>query len=131
MGSWKLLLHSTVSSCLPEREIASSIEEVKEESCSEDERNCFSLANGRTESQFSTMPSSAAELHFFGASLQLRGVSPIVQPLIDSSKNILVYNGRFLFSSLDFLHCFFFFFFKEKFDCCWILNLDSIVMLFF
>ncbi|KAL6294857.1 hypothetical protein ACE6H2_002999 [Prunus campanulata] len=100
LGSWKLLLHSTVSSCLPEREIASSIEEVKEESCSEDERNCFSLANGRTESQFSTMPSSAPELHFFGASLQLRGISPIVQPLIDSSKNILVYNGE-IFGGID------------------------------
>lgn len=100
LGSWKLLLHSTVSSCLPELEIASSIEEVKEESCSEDERNCFSLANGRTESQFSTMPSSAAELHFFGASLQLRGISPIVQPLIDSSKNILLYNGE-IFGGID------------------------------
>lgn len=35
----------------------------------------------------------AAELHFIGATLQLRGKNPIVQPLEDASGNILVYNG--------------------------------------
>ncbi|XP_044491025.1 asparagine synthetase domain-containing protein 1 isoform X2 [Mangifera indica] len=34
------------------------------------------------------------ELLFIGATLQLRGVNPISQPLQDSSKNILVYNGE-------------------------------------
>lgn len=43
------------------------------------------------------------ELLFIGATLQLRGVNPIIQPLQDSSKNILVYNGKFivLFNLLD------------------------------
>ncbi|THU51486.1 hypothetical protein C4D60_Mb06t31540 [Musa balbisiana] len=35
-----------------------------------------------------------AELYFLGATLQLRGASPIFQPLVDSSGNILVYNGE-------------------------------------
>lgn len=30
---------------------------------------------------------------FIGATLQLRGVYPITQPLVDKSRNILVYNG--------------------------------------
>lgn len=37
---------------------------------------------------------SEAELCFIGATLQLRGTSPIVQPLVDASGNILVYNGE-------------------------------------
>ncbi|XWS34198.1 hypothetical protein CRYUN_Cryun21dG0019900 [Craigia yunnanensis] len=35
-----------------------------------------------------------AELVFVGATLQLRGVNPVSQPLVDSSGNILVYNGE-------------------------------------
>ncbi|VFQ66642.1 unnamed protein product [Cuscuta campestris] len=35
-----------------------------------------------------------AELQFIGATLQLRGVDPIVQPLADECRNILVYNGE-------------------------------------
>ncbi|KAM3359178.1 asparagine synthetase domain-containing protein 1 isoform X1 [Capsicum galapagoense] len=34
------------------------------------------------------------ELQFIGATLQLRGISPIIQPLVDMSGNILVYNGE-------------------------------------
>lgn len=34
-----------------------------------------------------------AKLHFFGAVLQLRGIKPVIQPLVDTSGNILVYNG--------------------------------------
>ncbi|XP_010502386.1 PREDICTED: asparagine synthetase domain-containing protein 1-like [Camelina sativa] len=34
------------------------------------------------------------ELHFIGSTLQLRGTSPIRQPLVDSSGNILAYNGE-------------------------------------
>ncbi|KAI3976704.1 hypothetical protein MKX01_008562 [Papaver californicum] len=37
---------------------------------------------------------SVAELCFFGAELQLRGISPVFQPLVDASGNILVYNGE-------------------------------------
>ncbi|KAL3830613.1 hypothetical protein ACJIZ3_019415 [Penstemon smallii] len=34
------------------------------------------------------------ELRFIGATLQLRGVNPVVQPLTDASANVLVYNGE-------------------------------------
>ncbi|TYH96556.1 hypothetical protein ES332_A12G185200v1 [Gossypium tomentosum] len=42
----------------------------------------------------SDMPESFAEFVFLGATLQLRGVSPVCQPLMDSSGNVLVYNGK-------------------------------------
>ncbi|KAL8106089.1 hypothetical protein AgCh_029771 [Apium graveolens] len=34
------------------------------------------------------------KLEFIGATLQLRGSTPITQPLVDSSGNVLVYNGE-------------------------------------
>ncbi|KAK7251940.1 hypothetical protein RIF29_35566 [Crotalaria pallida] len=37
---------------------------------------------------------AAAELCFVGAILQLRGVDPLVQPLVDASGNVLIYNGE-------------------------------------
>ncbi|KAJ1414057.1 Nucleophile aminohydrolase, N-terminal [Sesbania bispinosa] len=36
----------------------------------------------------------ASEFHFIGATLQLRGTVPLVQPLVDASRNVLVYNGE-------------------------------------
>lgn len=36
---------------------------------------------------------SNGELHFIGATLQLRGTVPLLQPLVDASGNVLVYNG--------------------------------------
>lgn len=33
------------------------------------------------------------ELEFVGATLQLRGITPLTQPLVDSCGNVLVYNG--------------------------------------
>ncbi|MQL72891.1 hypothetical protein Taro_005267 [Colocasia esculenta] len=43
---------------------------------------------------------SNVELHFLGATLQLRGISPVAQPLTDDSGNILVYNGE-IFGGID------------------------------
>ncbi|WJX50672.1 hypothetical protein P8452_36944 [Trifolium repens] len=37
---------------------------------------------------------SNGELCFIGATLQLRGTLPLVQPLVDASRNILLYNGE-------------------------------------
>ncbi|MCH96360.1 asparagine synthetase domain-containing protein 1-like [Trifolium medium] len=37
------------------------------------------------------------ELCFIGATLQLRGTLPLVQPLVDASRNILLYNGTFCY----------------------------------
>ncbi|KAJ6844800.1 asparagine synthetase domain-containing protein 1-like isoform X1 [Iris pallida] len=41
-----------------------------------------------------------AEVEFLGATLQLRGISPVVQPLMDNLGNILVYNGE-IFGGID------------------------------
>ncbi|OMO93498.1 hypothetical protein CCACVL1_06474, partial [Corchorus capsularis] len=48
----------------------------------------------------SNVPESFAELVFVGATLQLRGVTPVSQPLVDSYGNILVYNGE-IFGGLE------------------------------
>ncbi|XP_020523832.1 asparagine synthetase domain-containing protein 1 isoform X1 [Amborella trichopoda] len=37
---------------------------------------------------------SSSEMHFFGATLQLRGIAPIHQPLKDADQNLLIYNGE-------------------------------------
>ncbi|XP_031099449.1 asparagine synthetase domain-containing protein 1 [Ipomoea triloba] len=57
-----------------------------------DNENCskktdIKLSNGSAKELF-------GELRFIGATLQLRGVNPIVQPLVDECGNILVYNGE-------------------------------------
>ncbi|KAL7196010.1 hypothetical protein ACSBR1_036108 [Camellia fascicularis] len=39
-------------------------------------------------------PKCVAELFFLGATLQLRGINPIIQPLVDASGNILVYDSE-------------------------------------
>lgn len=36
---------------------------------------------------------SCGKLEFIGATLQLRGSTPVTQPLVDSFGNVLVYNG--------------------------------------
>ncbi|KAF9591563.1 hypothetical protein IFM89_004617 [Coptis chinensis] len=35
-----------------------------------------------------------AELYFVGATLQLTGITPVFQPLVDTCSNVLVYNGE-------------------------------------
>ncbi|VVB04011.1 unnamed protein product [Arabis nemorensis] len=52
----------------------------------------FEAGEGACELENTT--SSSGELHFLGSTLQLRGTNPIVQPLVDSSGNILAYNGE-------------------------------------
>lgn len=69
LGCKKIFLHPTVSG-----------EDCVELRYCGDKCDCTFFANG--------------ELHFIGATLQLRGVNPITQPLVDESGNILVYNGR-------------------------------------
>lgn len=75
LGSKKLLLHSNNPTSIDDRQIISVIEDSS------------SSLNGK------------AELLFIGATLQLRGLYPIFQPFLDSSRNALVYNGKIMFSS--------------------------------
>lgn len=59
---------------------------------------------------------TSGELHFIGSTLQLRGTSPIIQPLVDSSGNILAYNGVVFFFRLS---CFGYIFVLKFYDINW------------
>ncbi|XP_039172637.1 asparagine synthetase domain-containing protein 1 isoform X3 [Eucalyptus grandis] len=100
LGSKRLLLHSNGSSIINKQEIVTSIEDEvtvdTENSHSANESFSSSFLNGETpvEEKAFDIHSFAGELLFLGATLQLRGVTTIVQPLVDKFKNILVYNGE-------------------------------------
>ncbi|KAF6171427.1 hypothetical protein GIB67_009568 [Kingdonia uniflora] len=61
--------------------------------------DCIASPNEVAQDDGFTVVNPAAELHFMGATLHLRGTSPVYQPLVDDSGNILVYNGE-LFGGL-------------------------------
>ncbi|XP_030547253.1 asparagine synthetase domain-containing protein 1 isoform X2 [Rhodamnia argentea] len=100
LGSKRLLLHSNSSNLINKQEIVTSIEEEvtidTENSYSAKEIFSSSFQNGENPVEDKTfgIHSFVGELLFLGATLQLRGVSPIVQPLVDKFGNILVYNGE-------------------------------------
>nr|XP_016435478.1 PREDICTED: asparagine synthetase domain-containing protein 1-like isoform X2 [Nicotiana tabacum] len=82
LGCKKILLRSGVSSlCGGEQDVVAFVED---EDSGEGEACC--MGGGGKE--------FTGELQFVGATLQLRGINPIVQPLTDISGNILVYNGE-------------------------------------
>lgn len=85
VGEKKILLRPNVPTCAQESATL-SVSEARE---------------GTHELEDTT---SSGELHFIGSTLQLRGTSPIIQPLVDSSGNILAYNG--VVSLLSFLNCY-------------------------
>ncbi|KAF5449508.1 hypothetical protein F2P56_029947 [Juglans regia] len=101
LSSKKVFLYSNTSSTVEEQEIISFIEgeEEKERDLAylqrfEKKNKCLFGADGEAHELENGFPKFAAELHFVGATLQLRGINPIVQPLVDISGNILVYNGE-------------------------------------
>jgi len=55
-----------------------------------------SCSNGKTVN-YTKLGNYVGELQFIGATLQLRGLNPIIQPFIDSSRNALIYNGTFFY----------------------------------
>ncbi|KAJ7943334.1 Asparagine synthetase domain-containing protein 1 [Quillaja saponaria] len=105
LGCKKVFLSIDISSSVGQRQISSFIQcykalEMGDEKSSvlncEEESVFFSLDSGQNhnlENKF-IFQNSVAELHFVGATLQLRGINPIVQPLVDKSGNVLVYNGE-------------------------------------
>ncbi|XP_019445895.1 PREDICTED: asparagine synthetase domain-containing protein 1 [Lupinus angustifolius] len=93
LGVKKVLLHHNVSAKNP---ITSVVEDDDDEV---HELQSMMLCSGNTDNSgqcdnFSVGKPAAAELRFIGATLQLRGINPQVQPLVDSSGNVLVYNGE-------------------------------------
>ncbi|PKA53962.1 hypothetical protein AXF42_Ash011442 [Apostasia shenzhenica] len=61
----------------------------------------FALETSKTEDAVFDGMKSAVQLDFIGATLQLRGSSPVHQPLVDASGNLLVYNGE-IFGGVQF-----------------------------
>ncbi|KAK4779918.1 hypothetical protein SAY87_016024 [Trapa incisa] len=77
VGSKKLILN-----------ISSSAEEQVSDTCIESE------VDHDTDNRNHCFKNFLGEMHFIGATLQLRGVEPVPQPFVDDSGNILVYNGE-------------------------------------
>lgn len=100
LGSKKLLLHSSSSTTPAEDDeivILSFIESEENSNRGKPNVRRCGLHDSGSEQIF------LGELHFIGATLQLRGMNPITQPLVDSSGNILVYNGIVLLKFFKFL----------------------------
>lgn len=57
--------------------------------------SALQAAAGQEDGDIGVKP--VAELCFFGATLQLRGINAVSQPLVSTSGNILVYNGALLY----------------------------------
>lgn len=98
IGSKNIFLYSNTSSGIEEQDILSFIE--GEELTKSDSRfcrqtlDCIISTSGEPCIQGNGLGTrSVARLHLIGATLQLRGTNPIAQPLVDTSGNILVYNG--------------------------------------
>ncbi|PIA57680.1 hypothetical protein AQUCO_00600423v1 [Aquilegia coerulea] len=92
LGTRKVYLELTSSSY-------ADIEEEEEENpssfCfSEKKNDCITSTYEVVQNDDSIVLNSVAELHFVGATLQLRGVDPVFQPLVDNLGNVLVYNGE-------------------------------------
>ncbi|XP_059317182.1 uncharacterized protein LOC132067834 isoform X2 [Lycium ferocissimum] len=83
LGCKKVILRSEVSSlCGGKPDVVASVEN---EDPSEGEACHFGGGGGKE---------LIREMQFVGATLQLRGINPIAQPLVDGLGNILVYNGE-------------------------------------
>lgn len=105
LGAKKIYLKSKIRSSVEEQEIYSCIEgeeaAEKEYSYLLEKSDFFSSCSEQSHKLENVLVhESVAELLFIGATLQLRGVNPISQPLVDSCRNILVYNGMSCFQFL-------------------------------
>ncbi|OVA00814.1 Class II glutamine amidotransferase domain [Macleaya cordata] len=101
LGSKKVFLQLKTSSYFEKENNESflNVEEVTESVKShflfpQTKTDCISSANEVTQDNGFIAVNSVAELHFLGSVLQLRGITPVYQPLVDASGNILVYNGE-------------------------------------
>ncbi|XP_059655686.1 uncharacterized protein LOC132302766 isoform X1 [Cornus florida] len=100
LGRQKVFLCSKLSSSALERDILCLIEGEGDTQRGlhhyTETFDCISSANGVPSEIVNDyyISKSVSELHFIGATLQLRGISPITQPLADTHGNILVYNGE-------------------------------------
>ncbi|KAL0538835.1 hypothetical protein IC582_022995 [Cucumis melo] len=103
LGGVKVSLSSKSSNPSEEQQLECFIERVDDGVAFQNQNDQYEMENGRFCSENGCIlqsengcsnPISGTGLYLLGATLQLRGVNPIVQPLMDASRNILVYNGE-------------------------------------
>lgn len=103
LGGVKVSLSSKSSYPSEEQQLECFIERVDDCVAFQNQNDQYEMENGRFCSENGCIlqsengcsnPISGTGLYLLGATLQLRGVNPIVQPLMDASRNILVYNGK-------------------------------------
>ncbi|KAF5185350.1 Asparagine synthetase domain-containing protein [Thalictrum thalictroides] len=76
-------------------DVEEATKRVKSSICfSEKKNDCITSTHQVVQNDDSVVLKSVAELHFVGATLQLRGVDSVFQPLVDNLGNVLVYNGE-------------------------------------
>ena len=96
LGGVKVFFSLKSSNPSGEEQLECFIERVDDGVAFQNQNDQYEMENGsilQSENGCSN-PISGAELYLLGATLQLRGVNSIVQPLMDASRNILVYNGK-------------------------------------
>ncbi|CAK9316770.1 unnamed protein product [Citrullus colocynthis] len=103
LGGVKVFISSKSSNPGEEQQFECFIERVDDGVAFQSQNDQYEMENGRFCSENGCIlqsenscsrPISGAEFYLLGATLQLRGLNPIVQPLMDASRNILVYNGE-------------------------------------
>ncbi|KAG7032257.1 Asparagine synthetase domain-containing protein 1 [Cucurbita argyrosperma subsp. argyrosperma] len=96
LGEVKVFISSICSNPGEEQQFECFVERVDCGVAFQNQNDQHEMANGRILQSHASCssPISGAQFCFLGATLQLRGLNPIVQPLMDASRNVLVYNGE-------------------------------------
>eukprot|EP00258_Populus_trichocarpa_P049398 XP_024465417.1 asparagine synthetase domain-containing protein 1 isoform X2 [Populus trichocarpa] len=92
LGSKKIILQYNKNlSSVDDRELVSVVTDDAE--IENDQSFLQNCSNGKA-GNYNQLGYSVGELQFIGATLQLRGLNPIIQPFVDSYGNVLIYNGE-------------------------------------
>lgn len=92
LGSKKIILQYNKNlSSVEDRELVSVVTDDAE--IENDQSFLQNCSNGKA-GNYNQLGNSVGELQFIGATLQLRGLNPIIQPFVDSYGNVLIYNGE-------------------------------------
>ena len=92
LGSKKIILQYNKNlSSVDDRELVSVVTDDAE--IENDQSFLQNCSNGKA-GNYNQLGYSVGELQFIGATLQLRGLNPIIQPFVDSYGNVLIYNGK-------------------------------------
>lgn len=104
LGSKKVILQYNKNlSSVEDRELVSVV--IEDAEMENDQSYLQNCSNGKAGNY--NQLGNIGELQFIGATLQLRGLNPTIQPFVDSYGNVLIYNGKIsdlYFLLLDFCY---------------------------